>query len=118
MQVIFSVVDLDKSDKYPNNFVCLLPKQINFRLKKQTKFVERFEKKSTIIAKELLIKLLRSEKDMEIRKAIKKRLRILDSRSVVTFRCCFCGSSFEPDEEKFKSYRICPDCKQSIYNVQ
>ena len=32
---VFAVVDLDKSKKYPQNFVCVLPKEINIRLKNQ-----------------------------------------------------------------------------------
>ena len=104
---VFAVVDLDKAAKYPQNFICVLPKEINVRLKNQNKFVKLFSKNSLHIAKDLLFNLLNSNKNTELEREIKQRLKILDSRSVLTFKCKHCGYLFEPYEPEYKYQNIC-----------
>ena len=42
MQIRFAVVDKDKATRYPANFLCLLPRQVNPKLKQKYKFIELF----------------------------------------------------------------------------
>ena len=54
-QFIFAVVDLDRSESYPVNFVCLLPKELkNTDNNGKSKFLEIFGEESNQIAVELL----------------------------------------------------------------
>lgn len=107
----FAVIDLDKAKKYPQNFVCVLPKEINVRLKNQNAFVKLFSKNSLNVAKDLLHSLLNSNKNPELEKEIKQRLRNLDYRTVLTFKCKNCGSLFDPYELEYTYQNICLKCK-------
>lgn len=111
MRIVFTVVDLDQFESYPRNFVCNLPREINIRLKNQNKFVKIFSKESLNIAKELLLDLLNSGQDLEVEREIKQRLRILDSRTILTFKCHSCGELFDPNEPEFIYQNICLKCK-------
>jgi hypothetical protein len=73
----FVVVDLDRSKKYPANFVCILPKNIKPTGKKATKFEKMFENDSLELAKKLLKRALRAEEDWEVKAEIRKRLELL-----------------------------------------
>jgi hypothetical protein len=73
----FVVVDLDRSRKYPANFVCILPKNIKPTGKKATKFERMFEDESLELAKKLLKRALRAEEDWEVKAEIRKRLDLL-----------------------------------------
>ena len=108
---VFAVIDTDKAKKYPQNFVCVLPKEINVRSKNQNKFVKIFSKSSLDIAKNLLLNLLNSNKNPELEREIKQRLKVLDSRSVLTFKCRDCGRLFEPYEQEYKYQDMCLKCK-------
>jgi hypothetical protein len=71
------VVDLDKSKKYPLNFVCILP-QTATRLRKHTNiFSKIFGPSSSDVARQLLHRALKREKDTEIKKELTKRLKAL-----------------------------------------
>jgi hypothetical protein len=70
----FVVVDLDRSKKYPANFVCILPKNIKLTGNKATKFERMFEEGSLELAKKLLKSALRAEEDWEVKAEIRKRL--------------------------------------------
>ena len=50
----FAVIDLAISKKYPANFVCMLPKQVNPKAKVQNKFVKNYGDKSHSLANKLL----------------------------------------------------------------
>jgi len=73
----FVVVDLDKSKKYPANFICLLPKNIKVSGKRNSKFERNFGDNSLELAKKLLKRALRAESDREIKAEIRKRLDLL-----------------------------------------
>jgi hypothetical protein len=74
------VVDLDRSKKYPANFVCILPKHIKPAGKKATKFERMFEDDSLELAKKLLKRALRAEEDWELKAEIRKRLDLLNPK--------------------------------------
>ena len=72
------VVDLDKSKKYPQNFVCILPQTaISSRGKNSNVFNKVFGSSSLEVAKKLLHRALKSEQDDDIRKELQTRLRTL-----------------------------------------
>ena len=71
------VVDLDKSRKYPQNFVCILPQTAISRGKTSNIFNKVFGQNSLEVAKKLLHRALKSEQDEDIRKELQTRLRTL-----------------------------------------
>lgn len=73
---VFTVVDLDKANSYPENFVCLLP-HLSPTEKSTSKFYKTFGSQSLQIAKILLTRALRNEKDPAIKAEIQKRLKAL-----------------------------------------
>jgi hypothetical protein len=76
------VVDLDKSKKYPQNFVCILPQTAISRGKTSNIFNKVFGSNSLDVAKKLLHRALKSEQDNDIRKELQTRLRALKTYSV------------------------------------
>jgi|GEM_PF-826230 len=114
-KIRFAVLDKDKASKYPENFLCLLPKQINPKLKQKHKFIQLFGNESPKIAQDLLNNALDSTGDPEIAEAIRKRLKKIKPRSVFQIKCKLCGFFFEPNFKDADSPRICSDCKQRIY---
>jgi len=73
----FVVIDVNRSKHYPENFVCILPLSIKIKTKPTNKFEKEFGAESIKIAKLLLKKALRSRVNIETKKAIKKRLKLL-----------------------------------------
>jgi hypothetical protein len=71
------VVDLEESKDYPANFVCVMPKNIKANGKLHTKFEKIFGDSSLELAKKLLKKALRVERDREVKAEIRKRLEML-----------------------------------------
>jgi hypothetical protein len=76
-KIRFAVVDLERSKEYPVNFVCILPKQIKANNGHYTKFERKFGDKSLELAKKLLKRSLRAEKDWEVKEEIRERLDLL-----------------------------------------
>lgn len=74
------VVDLDKSKRYPLNFVCVLPRYFRILEKRSSKFAKLFGEKSLCMAKKLLVDAWRSEDDPEIKTVINKRIKDIDSK--------------------------------------
>ena len=72
------VVDLDKSKRYPLNFVCVLPRYFRILEKRSSKFAKLFGEKSLCMAKNLLVDAEHNENDPEIKTAITKRIKNLD----------------------------------------
>jgi hypothetical protein len=71
------VVDLDKSKKYPQNFICILPQTAISRGKTSNIFNKVFGQNSLEVAKKLLLKALKSEQDDDIKKELQTRLKTL-----------------------------------------
>ncbi len=69
------VVDLDKSKRYPLNFVCVLPQYFRILEKRSSKFAKLFGEKSPSVAKKLLVEASDSEYDPEIHEVINKRIK-------------------------------------------
>jgi len=67
----FAIVDLDKSQEYPSNFVCMLPRQVSANSKQHTVFAKVFGNHSLELAKRLLTEALETEDDLEIKAEIK-----------------------------------------------
>jgi hypothetical protein len=95
----FTVIDLDKSKQYPQNFVCILPKTIKEQPKPYSTFEKVFGNESKKIATHLLQKALRSRPDPETAKAIRDRLKILRPKSVIKSKCQNCGKTFESNKK-------------------
>ena len=106
---IFSVVDLDKAESYPRNFVCLLPKTIQTEGNPPSKFPKIYGKESNRIAVMLLTNALRSEGNLEVRAEIEKRLKALEPKP--TAKCEICGCTFEPRRYGHFLQRICTKCR-------
>jgi len=79
----FAVVDLDKSDHYPENFVCGLPSLKESLLKKTAEypFLRFFGKTSSEVAKALLTDALTEEDDLEVTAEIERRLKLLETKT-------------------------------------
>jgi hypothetical protein len=76
------VVDLDKSDQYPINFVCVLPRYFRLLEKRSSQFAKTFGPKSLALAKRLLVEADKKEDDPQIKKVINKRLKDIDSKQL------------------------------------
>lgn len=74
------VVDLDKSRKYPLNFVCVLHRYFRVLEKRSSKFGKLFGEKSICIAKKLLLDAKCNEDDPEIAIVINKRIKDIESK--------------------------------------
>ena len=74
------VIDLDKSKKYPLNFVCVLPRYFRILEKRSSKFAKLFGEKSLCTAKKLLVDAAHSEDDPEIKTVINKRIKAIDTK--------------------------------------
>ncbi len=72
------VVDLDKSNNYPLNFVCVLPRYFRLLEKRSSQFAKIFGSKSMCLAKKLLVEADRKEDDPQIKKVINKRIKDID----------------------------------------
>ena len=73
------VVDLDKSIRYPLNYVCVLPRYFRLLEKRTSQFGQIFGEKSLSLAKKLLIEADKKEEDPQIKKVINKRIKDLNS---------------------------------------
>jgi len=113
----FAVIDLDKSENYPANYVCMLPFQPSINGKGQNIFSELFGKDGLELAKRLLNEALKTETDSEIKAKIEKRLKLLEPKSPVQVKCRVCGNFFEPKRRRFKE-KICQECTQKKYAIQ
>ena len=74
------VVDIDRSIRYPLNFVCVLPRYFRILEKRSSKFAKLFGEKSLCMAKKLLVDAWHSEDDPEIKTVITKRIKDIDSK--------------------------------------
>jgi hypothetical protein len=78
------VVDLDRSKRYPLNFVCVLPQYFRILEKRSSKFANLFGEKSLCVAKKLLVEASDSEDDPEIREVISKRIKDINVKHECT----------------------------------
>jgi hypothetical protein len=76
------VVDLDKSKRYPLNFVCVLPRYFRILEKRSSKFAKLFGTKSLHTARNLLVDADHHEEDPEIKTVIKRRIKDIDAKQI------------------------------------
>ena len=108
-----AVVDFDRPEKYPSNFVCMLPAQIGSD--KQSVFVKLFGDKSIELASQLLTDALGTETDIETKAEIGRRLKIIKSPSGNRVECSVCRKSFKPTRRRGFRQKLCPECKNKIF---
>ena len=108
-----AVVDLDKPEKYPSNFVCMMPSQIGSD--KHSAFVKLFGDKSVELASQLLTDALETETDIETKAEIGRRLKIIKSLSTNQVECSVCRKLFKPTRRSRFRQKLCPECKNKIY---
>ena len=77
----FAVVDLDRSRKYPANFVCILPKNIKLNGVHHNKFEKKFGDESLDLAEKLLKRSLKAQNDWKVKEEIRERLKLLKPKS-------------------------------------
>ena len=75
------VVDLDRSRRYPLNFVCILPRYLRLLEKRSSNFANIFGERSLGVAKNLLVEARHGEGDPEIQRAISKRIKDIDHKN-------------------------------------
>lgn len=76
-------MDLDRSKRYPLNFVCVLPRYLRLLEKRSSNFAKIFGEKSIFVAKDLLVEAKHVEEDPDIQKAISKRIKAIDQKHPV-----------------------------------
>jgi hypothetical protein len=111
----FAVVDLDRSETYPENFVCMLPMRLNPERQPPTVFQRVFREESLEQAKALLVGALRRERDREVKAEIERRLKLLEPRKVSKIRCSGCGKTFQPRRVRRYRQNFCEECMKKKY---
>jgi hypothetical protein len=108
----FAVVDMDKSQDYPSNFVCMLPKQVS-NSKQHSVFAKVFGNYSSELAKRLLTEALETEGNSEIKAEIEKRLKLLEPKPIQV-KCRVCGKSFTPKILGRFKQKTCQECRRKM----
>lgn len=72
----FCIVDLDKSPYYPENFLCVLPKQLKYCEVKDNVVFRIFGRNCLELSKKLLADALHKQTDPEVRRKILKRIEL------------------------------------------
>jgi hypothetical protein len=106
----FAVVDLNKSKRYPENFVSMLPMRIDSNEKLPNAFTKFFGNESLATARGLLTEALKTEDDTEIKAEITRRLNLLDPNPLVYIKCRVCKKFFQTKKKRVFKLRICPKC--------
>ena len=81
------VVDLDKSKRYPLNFVCVLPRYLRLLEKRTSNFAKIFGTKSVCTAKKLLVEAKHEEDDPDIQRVLSKRIKEIDLKHDAKTEC-------------------------------
>ena len=110
-----AVIDLDKSKKYPANFLCVLPKVINLTASCQSNFTKLYGKKSKPIANLLLTQALTYEIDLEKINEIRDRLKLLNPKKLIKTKCVVCGNLFQQKNRAFRKHKLCHECYKKRY---
>jgi hypothetical protein len=106
----FVVLDSNKSNSYPSNFVSKLPIRIDSNGKIPSAFTKFFGNKSLKIARGLLTASLERERDSEIKAEIERRLNLLEPNPVIHIKCRICKRFFKTPKGKARNQKICPEC--------
>lgn len=111
----FIVIDLEKSRKYPENFVCILPKSIKVKPNPKNTFEKVFGKTSKDLAIDLLKKAMKAEYDSRTKKAIKQRLSLYEPKIPNKIKCPKCGKLFI-QSKRGRKYITCYGCYLRRFN--
>ena len=111
----FTVIDLDRSRFYPQNFVCILPKLIQTKNKPVNAFERLFQNENINTAIQLLEKSLKSRPDAEIAISIIERLKLLQPKSKLKAICKNCGHPSKQNKRGQKKYPLCYGCYQNRF---
>lgn len=111
----FAIVDSDKPDGYPRNFVCLLPSRVTEVGKSKSAFLNIFGNSGFEQAKRLLTEALRTERNAEVKNEIERRLVLLEPKTLQT-KCNSCGKVFELKHVRKYSRYLCQECMNKRYN--
>ncbi len=84
-KVDFVIVDSDVTNEYPLNFVCLLPQRSGL-INSHSIFGKIFGDDGVPLAKRLLSKALRNERDLDIKIEVEKRLKMFNQKNIVSSR--------------------------------
>ena len=106
----FAVIDLDKAEAYPLNFVCMLPMQLSSDRKTESAFLKVFGDKRVEVAQKLLLEALELERDSEVKGEIERRLTLLEPEPDVEKKCLACGKLFQAQPKKRFKQKYCPEC--------
>ena len=115
----FAVVDNNKSNSYPANFVCMLPLRLySGKTNKGSVFGELYQEKSLDFAIGLLNAALVTEKDSEIITEIEKRLKLIDPKQINVIKCGQCKKAFQPRKIRRFKQNLCDEClKKRCRNI-
>jgi len=108
----FTVVDLNKSKSYPENFVSMLPMRIDSDGKLPSAFTRFFGNKSLETARKLLTKASKTEGDSEIKAEIARRLNLLDPNPLIQIKCRVCKKFFQTTKKELLKLKFCPKCRK------
>ena len=106
----FVVLDSNKSNSYPSNFVSMLPMRIDSDGKIPSALTNLFGNKSLKIARGLLTVSLKNEHDSEIKAEIERRLNLLEPNPVINIKCRACRRFFKTPKENARKQKICTEC--------
>ncbi len=73
----FAIVNLDIEGGYPANFVCMLPIHVS-SVERPSNFAQIFGEESLRLAKRLLARSYKKERDSEVKAEIERRLELLE----------------------------------------
>ena len=113
-----AVVDLAELKGYPLNFVCVLPRHVVLKGNLQSKFSDKFGDNSQGMAKELLNGALLAEDDVDIKKEIMDRLKLLDPKPKNVAECIGCGKDFEYRKYNYGRQKTCRECRDKKLSNQ
>jgi hypothetical protein len=112
----FAVLDLEKAEEYPLNFVCMLPMNLGSDGRAESAFVKVFGYQSTEMAQKLLLEAMKRETDAEVKAEVERRLKLLEPKPDVEKRCLACGKFFPTKPKPEFKQKYCPEClKKKIW---
>ena len=111
----FTVIDLERSRFYPQNFVCILPKNIQINNKPLNTFEKLFQNESKTVAMQLLEKALKTRPDFGTATSIRGRLKTLQPKSTIKTKCKNCGQPNEQKNQRHKKHPLCYECYQKRF---
>ena len=106
----FAVLDLDKAEAYPMNYLCIMPIGLNAEAKATSIFERTFGEESYRLAQELLQNALKVETNDEVKTEIQRRLKLLEPKPKLEKRCMVCGKLFQAKPKPGIKQKYCPDC--------